>query len=151
MTEKKTPRKPAGSTGFTAEERAAMKERTKELAAARRGSRTSDDGEAEVLAKIAEMVEPDRSMAQRLHELIRVCAPSLVPRTWYGMPAYAKDGNVLCFFQNAAKFKTRYSTLGFSDKAQLDDGVMWPTVYALADWTPDLEARIVALVSRAVG
>ena len=87
MTEKKTPRKPAGSTGFTAEERAAMKERTKELAAARRGSRTSDDGEAEVLAKIAEMVEPDRSMAQRLHELIRVCAPSLVPRTWYGMPA----------------------------------------------------------------
>ncbi len=135
------------SRGFTAEERAAMKERVREMKAAAAGA----DGEAEVLAKIAAMKEPDRAMAKRLHALIRACAPGLAPRTWYGMPAYARDGNVVCFFQSAQKFKSRYATLGFSDKARLDEGAMWPTSFALTQLTAAEEARIVALVKRAVG
>src|SRR6266480_4326948 len=130
--------------GFTDEERAAMKERAQELKAdARRGPRAKKAGaESDVLAKIAEMPKPDRVMAERLHAIIKASAPALSPRTWYGMPAYAKDGKVVCFFQSAQKFKTRYATFGFSDKANLDDGTMWPTAAA--------EARIVALVKKAV-
>jgi len=141
------------ATGFTAEERAAIKDHVKELrAAAGRGPRADKaDGEREVLAKIAEMPERDRVMGERLHAVITASAPALVPRLWYGMPAYAKDGSVVCFFQNAQKFKTRYATLGFSDKANLDDGAMWPTAYALTKLTPDDEARIAALVKQAVG
>ena len=140
------------SKGFTDEERAAMKERAQELkAAARRGpSAGKADGESAVLAKIAEMPEPDRAMAKRLHAMIKASAPALSPRTWYGMPAYAKDGKVVCFFQSAQKFKTRYATFGFSDKANLDDGAMWPTYFALKELTADDEARIGALVKRAV-
>jgi hypothetical protein len=134
------------SAGFSAEERAAMRERAKELKAA--AGKESD--ESAVLAKIAEMPEPDRTMGQRLHALIRENAPELLPRLWYGMPAYAKDGNVVCFFQNAQKFKTRFSTLGFSDKARLDDGHMWPTSYALMDLTKSDEAAITELVRKAV-
>src|SRR5450830_1735427 len=138
--------------GFTAEERAAMKERAKELkATGRRGPRADNaDGESDVLAKIAEMPEPDRVMAERLHAIIKATAPDLSPRLWYGMPAYAKDGNVVCFFQDAAKFKARYATLGFSDKAHLDDGAMWPNSYALTELTAADEARIGALVKKAV-
>ncbi|MBU1227934.1 MAG: DUF1801 domain-containing protein [Actinobacteria bacterium] len=141
------------STGFTDEERAAMKERAQELKAAERGGRRTGkaDGEAAVLAKIAEMPKPDRAMAQRLHAIIKAGAPDLVPRTWYGMPAYAKDGDVVCFFQSAQKFKTRYPTLGFSDKANLDEGAMWPTAFALNELTSAEEARIGALVKKAVG
>ena len=137
---------------FTDEERAAMKERARELkAAARRGPRAAKaDGESAVLAKIAEMPEPDRVMAERLHAIIKASAPALSPKTWYGMPAYAKDGNVVCFFQSAQKFKTRYATLGFSDKANLDEGTMWPTYFALKKLTADDEARIGALVKKAV-
>ena len=142
------------STGFTAEERAAMQERARELKAeARRGPRAKKngaDGEREVLAKIAEMAEPDRSMAERLHAIIKAAAPALSPRLWYGMPAYAREGNVVCFFQDAAKFKARYATLGFSDKAHLDDGAMWPNSYALRELTAADEARIVELVKKAV-
>jgi uncharacterized protein YdhG (YjbR/CyaY superfamily) len=140
------------SRGFTDEERGAMNERAKELkAAARRGPRTAKaDGESDVLAKIAEMPEPDRVMAEWLHAIIKASAPALSPRTWYGMPAYAKDGNVVCFFQSAQKFKTRYATLGFSDKANLDEGTMWPTVFALKELTAADEARIAALVKKAV-
>ena len=129
-----------------------MKERAQELkAAARRGPRAGKaDGEQDVLAKIAEMPEADRAMAERLHALIKAAAPSLSPRTWYGMPAYAKDGHVLCFFQSAQKFKTRYATLGFSDKASLDEGAMWPTAFALAELTAAEEARIGALLERAL-
>jgi uncharacterized protein YdhG (YjbR/CyaY superfamily) len=138
--------------GFTDEERAAMKERGQELkAAARRGPRAAKaDGESEVLAKIAEMPEPDHALAERLHAIIKASAPVLSPRTWYGMPAYAKDGNIVCFFQPAQKFKTRYATLGFSDKANLDEGAMWPTTFALTELTAAAEARIGALVKRAV-
>ena len=138
--------------GFTAEERAAMKERARELkAASRRGPRSGKaDGESDVLAKIAEMAEPDRVMAERVHAIVKATAPDLSPRTWYGMPAYAKDGNVVCFFQDAAKFKARYATLGFSDKANLDEGAMWPNSYALAELTAADEARIAALVKKAV-
>jgi uncharacterized protein YdhG (YjbR/CyaY superfamily) len=138
--------------GFTAEERAAMKERAKELkTTGRRGPRAGKaDGESDVLAKIAEMAEPDRVMAERLHAIIKATAPDLSPRTWYGMPAYAKDGNIVCFFQDAAKFKARYATLGFSDKAHLDDGAMWPNSYALTELTAADEARIVELVKKAV-
>jgi uncharacterized protein YdhG (YjbR/CyaY superfamily) len=132
--------------GFTAEERAAMKERAKELKAA--GAKA--DGEAEVLAKIAEMAKPDREMATRVHELVTAAAPDLAPRTWYGMPAYAKDGKVLCFFQSAQKFKTRYATFGFSDKATLDDGNVWPVAFALTALTGKDEKRITALVKQAV-
>ncbi len=136
---------------FTADERAAMKERAKELKAASRRSPRADktDGESDVLAKIAEMAEPDRAMAERLHAIIKAAAPDLSPRTWYGMPAYAKDGNVVCFFQDAGKFKARYATLGFSDKANLDEGAMWPTAFALTELTAAGEARIAALVKKA--
>src|SRR5664279_3783369 len=129
-----------------------MKERAQELKAeARRGPRAKKaDGEGDVLAKIAAMPEPDRAMAERLHAIIKATAPALSPRTWYGMPAYAKDGNVVCFFQDAAKFKARYATLGFSDKANLDEGAMWPNSYALTELTPADEARIAALVKKAV-
>jgi uncharacterized protein YdhG (YjbR/CyaY superfamily) len=135
------------SNGFTAEERAAMKERTQELKRAKAGKA---DGEGEVLAKIAEMTEHDRAMAERVHEIVKATAPALSPRTWYGMPAYAKDGKVVCFFRSAEKFKTRYATFGFSDKANLDEGDMWPTDFALKDMTTDTEARVAALVTNAV-
>jgi uncharacterized protein YdhG (YjbR/CyaY superfamily) len=140
------------STGFTDEERAAMREYAQERKeAARRGPRPDKaDGENDVLAKIARMPEPDRTMAQRLHAIIKAAAPSLSARTWYGMPAYARDGNVVCFFQNSQKFKSRYSTLGFSDKAKLDDGNMWPTAVALKELTVDVEARVTELVKKAV-
>ncbi len=134
------------STGFTVEERAAMRERAKELKAAQ----SKADGERDCLAKIAEMQGSDRTMAERLHALITASAPDLAPRTWYGMPAYAKDGQLVCFFRSAQKFNTRYATLGFSDKAHLDDGTMWPTDFALTDLMADDEARIVALVQKAV-
>ncbi len=139
------------SEGFSDEERAAMKERAQELkSGARRGPRVETaDGESAVLAKIAEMPEPDRAMAERLHALITASAPDLSPRLWYGQPAYAKDGKVVCFFQPAHKFKTRYATLGFSDEAGLDEGAMWPTAFALTELTVADEARIGALVSKA--
>ncbi len=140
------------SKGFTNEERAAMKERAQELKAeARRGPRAGNaDGESDLLAKIAEMPEPDRAMAQRLHAIIKANAPALSPKTWYGMPAYAKDGKVVCFFQSAQKFNSRYATFGFSDTAHLDDGAMWPTSFALKELTGPEEARIGVLVKRAV-
>jgi len=140
------------SRGFTDEERGAMNERAKELkAAARRGPRTAKaDGESDVLAKIAEMTEADRAMAEWLHAIIKASAPALSPRTWYGMPAYAKDGKIVCHFQSAQKFKTRYATLGFSDAANLDEGTMWPTTYALTELTAADEARIGELVKKAV-
>jgi len=140
------------SKGFTDEERAAMRERAQELKAeARRGPRSDKaDGESAVLAKIAEMQGPDRAMATRLHAIIKANAPALSPKTWYGMPAYAKDGKVVCFFQSAGKFKSRYATLGFSDDANLDDGDMWPTAFALKELTAAEEARIGALVKKAV-
>jgi uncharacterized protein YdhG (YjbR/CyaY superfamily) len=139
------------SKGFTDEERAAMKERAQELkAAARRGPSATTDGESDVLAKITEMPEPDRALAKRLHTIIKASAPTLSPRTWYGMPAYAKDGRVVCFFQSAQKFKTRYATFGFSDQANLDEGSMWPTAFALDKLTAAEEARISALVKKAV-
>jgi uncharacterized protein YdhG (YjbR/CyaY superfamily) len=138
--------------GFTGEERAAMKEHAQELKAARRGSRAGQaDGESELLAKIAEMTAPDRALAERVHAVIKASAPALSPRTWYGMPAYAKDGKVLCFFQPAHKFKTRYATFGFNDVAHLDEGTMWPIAFALtAEMTAADEAKIAALVAQAV-
>ncbi len=138
--------------GFTDEERAAMKERAQELTAeARRGPRAKGaDGEGDVLEKIAAMPEPDRAMAKRIHAIIRASAPGLVPRTWYGMPAYARDGNVVCFFQSAHKFKARYATFGFSDKANLDEGTLWPVAFALKELTATDEVRIGALVKKAV-
>jgi uncharacterized protein YdhG (YjbR/CyaY superfamily) len=142
-----TPAKKRKAT-LTAEERAAMKERMRELKA---GTRGKDDGERDVLAKIAEMAEPDRAMAQRLHAIVLETAPQLVPRTWYGMPAYSLDGNVLCFFQSASKFKARYATFGFNNKAKLDDGPMWPTAFALTELTPAVEKNIAALVKKAAG
>jgi uncharacterized protein YdhG (YjbR/CyaY superfamily) len=160
MSPKKATQKSAKSTtasnekpeGFTDEERAAMKERAQELKAqARRGPRADkEDGESAVLAKIAEMPEPDRAMAERLHAIIQASAPALSPKTWYGMPAYAKDGKVVCFFQSAQKFKSRYATFGFSDEANLDEGAMWPTAFALKKLTAAEEAKIGALVKRAV-
>jgi hypothetical protein len=136
---------------FTAEERAAMKERVKEQkATARRGRAGKADGEQDVLAKIAEMPEPDRTMATRIHNIVKAAAPDLSPRTWYGMPAYALDGKVVCFFQSAQKFKTRYATLGFSERANLDDGAMWPTAFAVKKLTAAEERRIGALVKQAV-
>ena len=140
------------SKGFTDEERAAMKERAQELkAAARRGPRAGKaDRESDVLAKIAATPESDRAMGERLHAIIKASAPAVSPRTWYGMPAYAKDGKVVCFFQSAQKFKTRYATLGFSDKANLDEGAMWPTAFALTELTAANERRIRALVKKAV-
>ena len=137
----------AKSSGFTAEERAAMKERARELKAASNKA----DGERDVLEKIAEMPEPDRALAERLHQLITATAPSLVPRTWYGMPAYTRDGKVVCYFKAAQKFNTRYAQLGFEDPAQLDDGAMWPTVFALTALTAAEEAQVRTLVQKAVG
>jgi uncharacterized protein YdhG (YjbR/CyaY superfamily) len=140
-------------TGFTDEERVAMRERLQELKAdARRGRRRTRkaDGESAVLSKIAALPPPDRAMAERLHAIIKANGPALSPKTWYGMPAYAKDGNVVCFFQSAQKFKTRYATLGFSDKATLDEGHMWPTAFALKELTATEEAKIGALVKKAV-
>jgi uncharacterized protein YdhG (YjbR/CyaY superfamily) len=138
--------------GLTEEERAAMKDYAKERrAAARRDQGTAQaDGESDVLAKIAEMTHEDRVIAERLHALIKASDPGITTRTWYGMPAYAKDGNIICFFQPAQKFKSRYATLGFSDKANLDEGTMWPTVYALAELTAADEVRVAALVKRAL-
>jgi uncharacterized protein YdhG (YjbR/CyaY superfamily) len=138
------------SQGFTDEERAAMKERAKELKAEARASKNRADGERDVLAKIAEMPGPDRAIAERLHAIIKASAPALSPKTWYGMPAYAKDGKVVCFFQSADKFKSRYATFGFSDEANLDKGAMWPTSFALTKLTAAEEASIGALVKKAV-
>ena len=134
------------SKGFSAEEKAAMKERAQELKA----EAAKADGETELLAAIAKMQEPDRTMAKKLHSLIKAAAPALAPKTWYGMPAYTKDGNIICFFQNAGKFKARYQTLGFTDKAKLDDGAMWPNSYALMQLTATEEAKITALLKKAV-
>jgi hypothetical protein len=160
MSPKKATQKPAKSTtaitkkfkGFTDEERVAMKERVQELkAATRRGPRADKaDGESAVLAKIAEMAEPDCAMGKRLHAIIKASAPALSPRLWYGMPAYAKDGKVVCFFQSAQKFNTRYATFGFSDTANLDEGALWPVAFALKELTSAEEARISALVKKAV-
>ena len=162
MAEKKPARKAAqrsarsttatgtASKGFTAEERAAMRERARELKAAARADAGAESEASAVLAKLAELSAPDRAMGERLHAIITASVPELSPRLWYGMPAYAKDGNVVCFFQAAQKFKSRYATLGFSDKAALDDGQMWPTAFALKELTPADEARIAELVKRAV-
>ena len=136
--------------GFTDEERAAMKERAQELKAAARTDKNKAEGESAVLAAIASMQAPDRAMARRLHAILKASAPVLLPKTWYGMPAYTKDGKVVCFFQSAQKFNTRYATLGFSDAANLDEGSFWPTAFALKELTTTAEARIVALVKKAV-
>ena len=134
------------TSGFTAEERAAVKERARELKA----EAAKQDGERDLLDKIAEMPPGDRAMAERVHAIVMASAPTLSPKTWYGMPAYAKNGKVICFFQSAAKFKARYATFGFNEDAQLDDGAMWPTSWALKELTPDAEAQIAALVKQAV-
>ena len=151
MSDKKTTQK-SGATakGFTPEERAAMKERARELKAEARANKSRADGESDVLAKIAEMHGPDRAMAKRLHAIVKASAPALSPKTWYGMPAYAKDGKVVCFFQSAQKFNSRYATFGFSDEANIDEGAMWPTSFALKELTAADEARIGALVKKAV-
>jgi uncharacterized protein YdhG (YjbR/CyaY superfamily) len=138
------------SEGFTDEERAAMKERAQELKATARADKDKADGENAVLAKIATMPKPDRALGERLHAIIKASAPGLSPKLWYGMPAYAKDGKVVCFFQSAQKFKTRYATLGFSDKANLDEGTMWPVAFALTELTAADEGRIGALVKKAL-
>jgi uncharacterized protein YdhG (YjbR/CyaY superfamily) len=138
------------SKGFTDTERAAMKERAKELKAEARANKNRAEGERDVLAKIAEMPEPDRTMATRIHAIITASAPALAPKTWYGMPAYARDGKVVCFFQGASKFNSRYATLGFTDAAMLDDGAMWPTSFALTELTAAEEETISALVKQAV-
>jgi uncharacterized protein YdhG (YjbR/CyaY superfamily) len=138
------------SRGFSDDEQAAMKARAQELKAEARMNKDKAEGESAVLAAIAAMKEPDRAMAKRLHAIIKASAPALSPKTWYGMPAYARDGNVVCFFQSAQKFKTRYATLGFSDKANLDEGALWPVVFALKELTAKEEANIVALVKKAV-
>jgi uncharacterized protein YdhG (YjbR/CyaY superfamily) len=145
---RQSPKRTTGkaSKGFTDEERAAMRERAQELKAAAGKA----DGESDVLAKIAEMPEPDRAMAERLHTIVKASAPALSPRTWYGMPAYAKDGKVVCYFQSAAKFKSRYATFGFNDAANLDQGAMWPTSFALKELTAAEEKKIGALVKKAV-
>jgi uncharacterized protein YdhG (YjbR/CyaY superfamily) len=155
---KKSTRKSAKSTtasgkaskGFTDEERAAMKERAKELKAEARTNKDRAEGERDVLAKIAEMQGPDRAMAKRLHAIIKASAPDLSPKTWYGMPAYAKDGKIVCFFTPASKFNSRYATFGFNDEANLDEGAMWPTSFALKKLTPAEEKKIGALVKKAV-
>jgi hypothetical protein len=155
MKETKTPAKRATATkkrfeGFTDEERGAMKDRVQEMKVAARRDAEKADGESAVLAKIAELPEPDRAMAKRLHAVIKASAPALSSKLWYGMPAYAKDGKIVCFFQSAQKFKTRYATLGFSDEANLDEGAVWPTAFALKKLTPADEAKIGALVKKAV-
>jgi len=139
------------SEGFTAEERAAMKERAQELKAEARMNKSREEGERAILAAIAKMKEPDRAMAKRLHALVSASAPELMPKTWYGMPAYTKDEKVVCFFKDAGKFGDRYATFGFNDKAALDDGAMWPTSYALKELTAAGEAKISALVKKAAG
>ena len=138
------------SEGFTDDERAAMKERAKELKAEARANKSKAEGENDLLAKIAEMPEPERAMAERLHAIIKDSAPALSPKTWYGMPAYARDGKIVCFFQSAQKFNARYATLGFNDTANLDTGAMWPTSFALKELTAADEAKIAALVKKAV-
>jgi uncharacterized protein YdhG (YjbR/CyaY superfamily) len=140
----------SAKSGFTAEERAAMKERAQELKAEARANKDRAAGESALLAKIAEMPKPDRVMAERLHAIVTASAPALMPKTWYGMPAYAKDGKIVCFFQSADKFKSRYATFGFNDTANLDEGSMWPTAFALKKLTAADEARIAALVKKAV-
>lgn len=151
-TEKAAASASKASQGFTDDERAAMKERAKELKAESRREKAREEGEADALSKIAEMPEPDRGIAGRIHEIIKANAPELMPKTWYGMPAYANnDGKIVCFFQTAAKFGARYATLGFNDSATLDDGDMWPVAYALIAMTPAEEAKIIALVKKAVG
>lgn len=153
MSPKNDTQKTAKSTnkGFTDAERAAMKERAKELKAEARANKKKEDGEKDLLAKIAEMPEPDRAIATRVHEIVKANAPGLFPKTWYGMPAYANaDGKVVCFFQSAAKFDTRYATFGFNDTANLDEGPMWPTAFALKELTAAEEERIAALVKKAV-
>jgi len=147
---KRTAGRDTPSEGWTDEERAAMKEHNRELKAAARRGAAKADGEADVLAKIADMPASDRAMAERIHEVVKASAPDLSPRTWYGMPAYAKDGKVVCFFQAADKFKARYATFGFNDSANLDEGAMWPTSFALKELTAADEARIGELVKRAV-
>jgi len=152
-TTKKAAKKPASgksSKGFTDEERAAMKERAQELKAEARWKKDKAEGEGDLLAKIGEMKGSDRAMAKRLHDIIKASAPDLLPRTWYGMPAYSKDGKVLCYFTPAAKFNSRYATFGFNDVANLDEGAMWPTSFALKELTAAEEARIGALVKKAV-
>ena len=149
-TKKATQKSNTTSKGFTDEERAAMKERARELKAEARASRDRAAGESDVLEKISEMPEPDRAMAKRLHAIVTASAPGLSPKTWYGMPAYTKDGKVVCFFQSADKFKSRYATLGFEEAANLDEGAMWPTSFALKELTPAEEAKIGALVKKAV-
>ena len=159
MSARKDTQKPAKRTstagktskGFTAEERAAMKARAQELKAEARANRNRADGERDVLAAIAEMKGKDRAMAKRLHAIVKASAPALSPKTWYGMPAYAKDGKVVCYFQSGQKFKTRYATFGFSDEANLDKGAMWPVAFALKELTAAEEAKIGALVKKAVG
>lgn len=152
---KKTPAKtaaaPGKATAFSADEKAAMKAYAKELKVQARADRARDDGEREVLVAIAAMPEPDRSMAGRVHALVKAHAPTLVPRTWYGMPAYSKDDKVVCFFKDAHKFKDRYATFGFNDKAKLDDGAMWPTAFALKAMNAEVEKRIAALLKKALG
>ncbi|MGZ8697801.1 MAG: iron chaperone [Gaiellaceae bacterium] len=153
MAERKTAKKgtkTSASEGFTAEERAAMKERARELKAEARANKSRADGERDVLTKIAEMPKPVRALGERLHAIVTASAPALFPRTWYGMPAYALDDKVVCYFQSADKFKSRYATFGFSDKANLDEGAMWPTSFALKQLTAADEARIAALVKKAV-
>jgi len=154
MAERKPAKKDTGEsakrTTFSDEERVAMKERAQELKAEARRGADKADGESAVLAKIAEMQGPDRAMAKRLHAIIKASAPALSPKTWYGMPAYARDGKVVCYFQSAQKFKSRYATFGFSDAASLDEGAMWPTSFALTELTAAEEARIAALVKKAV-
>ena len=149
-TAKSTTATPKTSEGFTAEERAAMKERAKELKAEARANKDKAAGERDLLTKIAEMSDPDRPMAERLHAIITASAPELSPKTWYGMPAYAKDGKVICYFTPAQKFNSRYAAFGFNDTAKLDDGTMWPTSFALTELTAENEARIGALVKQAV-
>ncbi|HEX6257386.1 MAG TPA: DUF1801 domain-containing protein [Euzebyales bacterium] len=141
----------AASDGFTEEERAAIRERVRELKEAGRSGRKKAGDEQAVLDKIAEMSDADRVLAERVHAVITATAPELAPRTWYGMPAYAQDGKVLCFFQGSQKFSNRYSTLGFNDPARLDDGAMWPTAFALVEWSPAVEEKVVELVKTAVG
>jgi len=143
-------RKDKESTRFTEDERAAMKERARELKAEARRGAAKADGERDLLAKVAEMPEPDRVMAERLHAIVTASAPDLSPKTWYGMPAYARDGKVVCYFQSAHKFKSRYATFGFNDTANLDEGAMWPTAFALKELTAAEEARIGELVKKAV-
>ncbi len=146
-----TDRKSSTETAFTDDEKAAMKERARELKAAARRGADSAAGEADLLAKIAEMPAPDRALAERIHAIVKASAPTFTSRTWYGMPAYARDGKVVCFFQAADKFKSRYATFGFSDEARLDDGAMWPTSFALTELTPEVEGQIAALVKKAAG